>query len=238
MIRKLVLLKFSPAKKLSMSYSDILLSLPKTSSIPLSSERPLWSAFDAFYAKVTGYHAVDFQFMPGKTPMATGWETASVLCSYYFIIFVGREMMRGRPAFSLNGLFKIHNLLLTVASGGMLALFAEQLIPSVANDGLFRGICGNNGWTKPLVTLYYVSSRSFRVLHDTKSINNCLQMNYITKYIELIDTLFLVLKKKPLTFLHTYHHGATALLCYTQLVGHTPVSWVPITANLFVHVVM
>ncbi|KAI9760641.1 MAG: hypothetical protein M4579_001505 [Chaenotheca gracillima] len=197
---------------------DIMESIPwPTLDRPFGIE--LWPIFEKLYTPIMGYAPQNFKFVSGQTPMSTLKETSSLIVAYYVIILGGRELMRNRPAFKLNALFMIHNLYLTIISGGLLALFLEQLIPTVWRHGVFYAICDHNGgWTKPLVTLYY--------------------LNYLTKYVELIDTVFLVLKKKPLTFLHCYHHGATALLCYTQLIGLTAVSWVPITLNLTVHVVM
>ncbi|PTU19713.1 hypothetical protein P175DRAFT_0440953 [Aspergillus ochraceoroseus IBT 24754] len=179
----------------------------------------LWPYFSSGFTAVTGKSPSDFQMIPGVTPMTTLQGTLVSLASYYFVILGGRQLMKGFPAFKLQTPFIIHNFILTLISGGLLVLFVEQMLPTLWKDGVFVAIChAKGGWTDELVLLYY--------------------LNYLTKYLELLDTVFLVLKKKPLTFLHTYHHGATALLCYVELVGQTSVSWVPITLNLTVHVVM
>lgn len=179
----------------------------------------LWPLFDAAWTKIMGYSPMDFKFVQGVTPISTLKTSLAIIVTYYAVIFGGREVMRSYNPVKLRLLFQIHNFLLTVLSGALLVLFIEQLLPTLWNHGIFYGICHREGgWTQPLLVLYY--------------------LNYLTKYVELLDTVFLFLKKKPLTFLHCYHHGATALLCYTQLVGSTAVSWVPITLNLMVHVVM
>lgn len=198
-----------------MSSSPIALDLPLVIG-PVSLSP--WTHFNNLWVSLKGYPADQFEFVSGKTPLSTLRETTAMIVLYLAIIFGGREFMRNRPAYTLNNLFIAHNFILTVVSGALLVLFAEQLIPSIWKHGLYENICGSSGWTPQLTVLYY--------------------LNYLVKYYELIDTAFLMLKKKPLTFLHCYHHPATALLCYTQLIGHTPVSWVPITLNLFVHVVM
>ncbi|KAK0635189.1 fatty acid elongase [Bombardia bombarda] len=202
----------------SADFSSLLAKIP----VP-TLDRPfgiaLWPIFSKAFELVVGYPAEDFRFTPGLTPMSTIKETSIFIVIYYAIIFGGRELMRNREPFQLKSLFLIHNFYLTAISATLLALFVEQLLGTVVRGGIFHAIChGDGGWTQPLVVLYY--------------------LNYLTKYLELLDTCFLFLKKKPLTFLHCYHHGATALLCYTQLIGSTAVSWVPITLNLLVHVVM
>src|ERR1700761_746836 len=102
------------------SYSPIEVGLPTL-------DRPfgisLWPLFERAYGLILGYKPQDFRFESGETFMSTFWATASVLISYYIIVFGGREVMRGRTALKLNGLFMVHNFYLTAISGVLLALF-------------------------------------------------------------------------------------------------------------------
>lgn len=182
----------------------------------------LWSNFDALVTQLTGgaFIPSKFAFVAEELPFSTFPPVAMAIATYYIVIFGGDYLFKklNIKPLVLNGLFQVHNLVLTTFSFVLLVLMMEQLIPMIYHHGIFFAICDKKAWTQELVCLYY--------------------LNYLCKFTEFIDTGFLVVKQKKLTLLHTYHHGATALLCYTQLIGLTPISWVPITLNLGVHVVM
>lgn len=131
-----------------------------TMTLPTPTEASIfsgWHVFEKAWTSIMGYHADEFQFVQGETPFSTMWETTLIVSVYLIVIFGGREVMRNRKPIQLNTLFKIHNLLLTLISGALLVLFLEQLVPTLWRDGFYENICGADGWTDPLVTLYYVS---------------------------------------------------------------------------------
>jgi hypothetical protein len=117
----------------------------------------LWPFFVKAYSAVMGYSPTDFKFVPAVTFMSTLKETVITLGAYYAIVLGGRELMRNRKPFVINGLFMLHNFYLTVISAILLALFIEQLLPTIVRNGIFFAICDHKGgWTKELVILYYV----------------------------------------------------------------------------------
>ncbi|KAF8311958.1 elongase of fatty acids ELO [Clavulina sp. PMI_390] len=158
------------------------------------------------------------KYIPGQTPFSTLPTVVLTLAGYLVTIFSIQHAMKDMKPYKLTPLFRAHNAFLTFGSGLLLLLIAEEIIPIWYQKGLHDAMCAAPSWT-PRLEFYYM-------------------INYSFKYIELIDTVFLALKKKPLAFLHVFHHSATAALCFSQLNGKTSVSWVPIVLNLGVHVVM
>ena len=140
--------------------ADSLKSIPfPTPSIEHPFGFELWPVFSQAFSLIRGYKPEDFKFVAGETPMSTMKATATTLASYYIVVLGGRELMKGRKPMQLNGLFMIHNLYLTLVSGTLLALFIEQLVPTIWKHGLFYAICDHSGgWTPQLVILYYVGS--------------------------------------------------------------------------------
>lgn len=132
----------------------------------------LWPIFDHVFYLLKGYKPTDFEYIPGKTPMASFTECMIGLVTYYTVIFGGRELMKGRAPFKLNTLFKIHNFALTAMSFILMVLFIEQLLPTLFNHGVFYAICDHKGgWTDQLVILYYVRRLSIDwIEHGTDSI--------------------------------------------------------------------
>lgn len=63
-------------------------------------------------------------------------------------------------------------------------------------------------------------------------------INSFFKVWEFMDTFLLAVRKKPIGFLHAYHHAATLILTWNQMMQHSAPQWVAIVLNLWVHVLM
>ncbi|KAK4685001.1 hypothetical protein P7C73_g5158, partial [Tremellales sp. Uapishka_1] len=171
------------------------------------------------------------------SPLSTNKTVIAAIGTYLLIIFGGRELMRSRAPFKLTLLFQIHNVILSSGSLLLLLLMLEEIVPIYLKHGFFWSICNTKAFTPVRISLCMLAGGDYPKLRPQRLVTFYM-INYYIKYVELIDTVFLVLKKKPLAFLHVFHHAATAILCFTQLEGATSVQWVVITLNLAVHVVM
>ncbi|KJE94782.1 hypothetical protein CAOG_05364 [Capsaspora owczarzaki ATCC 30864] len=61
---------------------------------------------------------------------------------------------------------------------------------------------------------------------------------YVSKFYEYIDTILLVLRKKPVIFLHAYHHFITASIVWAAWIFPGASNWVGPITNAFVHIWM
>ncbi len=151
-------------------------------------------------------------YVPGKTPLSTPQQVFPTLAAYLVIIFGIQAWMKNKPPYRLQFLFRFHNAFLTIGSLLLVLLIMEEVVPAVYEHGVFWGLCNVNMWSEVRDALSIsrldASSRLLQRLEFYYMIN------YYFKYIELVDTMFLALKKKPLGTRHvemSIWHVLTAL---------------------------
>lgn len=132
----------------------------------------------------------------------------TVVLTYLSLLFsISRVMTEFKPI-RLENLFIIHNSLLSAASLALLVAITPVIAKTIYTNGLDHAICAKEMAYNPYLNfLYYI--------------------NYLMKFWELGDTLFLVFRKKNLEFLHVSPlilNRFTTTPVHFFLLGHN--SWV------------
>lgn len=138
----------------------------------------IYPAINNIYSSITGIE--EFEFSSNKTHFNSLKVNIISVVFYLTFIFSLQKIMISRKPFILKWEFRIHNFFLTIVSLVLLLAFLEQTVPSIITNGLFYSLCDRNCWTSKIELLHYI--------------------NYMSKYYELLDTVFLVLRKKKLGY--------------------------------------
>jgi len=162
----------------------------------------------------------EFSFKYKDAPLSD-WPWPITLClSYLISVFVLNLYMQNKKPWDLK-LFRIlHNAFLCFGSFVMVLGMLTELFKVYQKGGVESLVCDTKGYQLQgnLYNWYYVF--------------------FLSKFYEFLDTYILILRKKPITFLHCFHHFITAYVCWLGLYDQTAIQWSVIVMNGTVHVFM
>jgi len=170
----------------------------------------------------TSTEATFHSFQNANWPFTSYPPMITTVITYLLVIFSLREYMKNRKRFELTALVPLHNLFLSTLSLVMLVGASYELLKFLRTS------------EQPTSDLFCDTDHKL-IDHP---INYWMYIFYLSKYYELFDTVIIVLKKRPLIFLHVYHHIITMVLVYVMMDTKVPVRWLPMVANCAVHVPM
>lgn len=140
---------------------------------------------------------------------------------YGVVIYSGQRWMKERQAFSWKFAMGAWNLLLCVFSFGCMVRVIPHMMHNLAMGEPRDILC-----TSPEKTYGYGSTGLWITLF------------VLSKFAELIDTVFIVAHKKPLMVLHWYHHMSVLVWSWYAFVTRTPSSVIFLSMNASVHTLM
>ncbi|RUS78585.1 hypothetical protein EGW08_013653 [Elysia chlorotica] len=151
--------------------------------------------------------------------MLERWTDSFVYSAFYaIIVFGGQFLMKHRPKYDLRPMLALWSGILAIFSiFGAIRTWPE-LISVIKNHSLQYSVC---------VPTYFKGVTSFWAFLFT-----------VSKVYELGDTVFIVLRKQPLIFLHWYHHITVLIYVWYSYTDHTaPGRWFMVM-NYTVHAFM
>lgn len=161
-----------------------------------------------------------FDVVRGQLWLSDNIISAVLICVVYVaVIYVGRRVMEHRDPYRLRRALLLWNVGLAMFSTLGMAVSMPELMLTIYRNGFTHSCCKSSFMTDPRLGLWAL-------------------LFIISKPVELGDTIFIVLRKSPLQFLHWYHHVTVLVYSwYGVSQGGTVGHWFG-AMNFTVHSVM
>lgn len=134
-----------------------------------------------------------FRYIQGETPLTRTETVVMLIGGYVLSLQPLQSVMQLFKPKSLHKIMVIHNLFLMMASAFLAICIAYFIMKDIKSFGFYHSICSSQSHDNAYLHLFYY-------------------INYLLKYYEFIDTYIIIFKKRPLIFLHWYHHASITMI--------------------------
>ncbi|XP_017773904.1 PREDICTED: elongation of very long chain fatty acids protein 6 [Nicrophorus vespilloides] len=163
----------------------------------------------------------EFSHQPTRTWMSENWTLGFYYVGLYMVlIFGGQYLMQNRPRFELRGVLCLWNTALATFSIMGAVRTLPEFITTLTHHGIYNSVCIPSFIEMDKVSGFWT------------------WMFVLSKLPELGDTIFIILRKQPLIFLHWYHHITVLLYSWFSYTEYTASARWFIVMNYCVHSLM
>lgn len=150
------------------------------------------------------------------------WVPVVAILGYGAMIAIGKTYFRNRDAWSWRTTLALWNFGLSLFSLIGFCRVAPQLVHNLYHYSLSENLCFDPE----------------QMYGSDRLVGTWVQLFVLSKFPELIDTFFILIHKKPLIFLHWYHHISVLAYCWHSYVTKAPAGIVFCVMNYAVHAIM
>jgi elongation of very long chain fatty acids protein 6 len=165
------------------------------------------------------FHTEEWVSWASRSP----WVPSLTIVAYTLGVVLAPDPRRVPDVPSLRRMLVVWNVGMALFSAWCTAIAVPHYLfgtHGAWSKGVVESVCADAGWF-------------------SKGVPGAVATAFtLSKFIELGDTLFLVLRKKTLTHLHTFHHAMTLALAWALFERRASTGLVFIAMNAFIHTVM